>query len=175
VVLVGFMASGKSTVGESLARLLGWTLVDIDAQIEEEAGATVGEIFRSRGEAFFREKERELAVALQERDAVVVAAGGGAFANAATREALRRGATTVWLRCDLETILGRVAFDGSRPLAPDRETIARLFAEREPAYRLADLAVDAAGRPPEVVAREIAASLLAGDAAAADPGGRPNR
>jgi shikimate kinase len=175
VVLVGFMASGKTTVGQSLARQLGWRLVDMDARIEQETGLSVAEIFRSRGEAFFREAEKRLAVALHDEEGVVVAAGGGAFATPSTREALRKGAATVWLRCDLETILDRVAYDGSRPLAPDRETIGRLFTEREPHYRQADLAVDASGRPPEVVAREIADTLFAGHVAAAGPGGRPSR
>jgi len=175
VVLVGFMACGKTTVGESLARRLGWTLVDMDAEIERAAGLSVAAIFQSRGEAFFREEERRLALALQERDRVVVAAGGGAFATPATRETLRRGAATVWLRCDLRIVLDRVRFDGSRPLAPDRETIGRLFAEREPAYRLADLTVDASRRSPEAVAREIADNLFASNAAAVDAGGRPDR
>jgi shikimate kinase len=174
VVLVGFMGSGKTTVGESLARQLHWTLVDMDARIQEETGLSVAEIFRGRGEAFFRDQETRLAVALRDRERLVVAAGGGAFATPATREALRAGATTVWLRCDVETILSRVPLDGSRPLASSRETILRLLAEREPSYRLADLTVDASGRSPEAVAREIADCLFAGRDAAG-PGGRPNR
>ena len=174
IVLVGFMGSGKTTVGESLARLLRWTLVDMDARIEEETGRSVADIFRGRGEAFFRDRETRLALALHDQDQVVVAAGGGAFATDTTREALRAGAATVWLRCDPETILSRVPIDGSRPLASSRETILRLLAEREPSYRLADLTVDASGRSPEAVAREIADCLFGGDAGAC-PGGRPNR
>jgi shikimate kinase len=174
IVLVGFMGSGKTTVGQSLALLLGWSLVDMDARIEDEAGLPVADIFRQRGEPSFREHETRLALALRDRERVVVAAGGGAFATPATREALQAGAATVWLRCDLETILSRVPLDGSRPLASSRETILRLLAEREPSYRLADLTVDASGRSPEAVAREIADGLFAGRAAAGR-GGRPNR
>jgi len=174
VVLVGFMGSGKTTVGASLARLLDWPLVDMDAQIEEDTGLSVAEIFGRRGEAFFREQEARLADALRGRERLVVAAGGGAFATRATREALKAGAAAVWLKCDLETILARVPLDGSRPLASSRETIRRLLAEREPSYRLADLTVDASGRSPEAVAREIADGLFPGRAAAGR-GGRPNR
>jgi shikimate kinase len=173
IVLVGFMGSGKTTVGQRLALQLGWTLVDMDAQIEADAGLSVADIFRQHGEASFRERETRLARALEGRDRVVVAAGGGAFATPATREALRSGAATVWLRCDAETILSRVPLDGSRPLAASRETILRLLDEREPSYRLADLTVDAAGRPPEAVAQEIADGLFAGRAAGR--GGRSNR
>jgi shikimate kinase len=170
IVLVGFMGSGKSTVGAGLARLLGWRMLDMDTKIEQESGLRVSEIFRRCGEPFFRERERQLALALEGRDGLVVAAGGGAFATPATREALRAGAATVWLRCGLETILGRIVIDGSRPLASSRETIRRLLAERELSYRLADLPVDAS-RSPEAVAREIADRLFAGRAAQG-PGGR---
>ena len=174
VVLVGFMGSGKTTVGTSLARILGWRFEDMDARISEENGLSVAEIFGGRGEAFFRAEEARVAAALRGRERLVVAAGGGAFATPATREALRAGAAAVWLRCDLETILARVPLDGSRPLASSRETIVRLLAEREPSYRLADLTVDASGQPPEAVAREIVDCLFA-DQAAAGRGGRPNR
>lgn len=174
IVLVGFMGSGKTTVGRSLADRLRWTLVDMDAEIEEETGLSVAGIFRSHGEAFFRERETHLALALGGQERLVVAAGGGAFAIPATREALRTGAATVWLRCDLETILARVPLDGSRPLASSRETIRRLLAEREPSYRLADLTVDVSGRSPEAVAREITDCLFAGGPAAG-PGGRRDR
>jgi len=174
IVLVGFMGSGKTTVGRRLSGILGWTLVDMDTQIEAEAGLSVADMFRERGEAFFREQETRLARALGDRERIVVAAGGGAFATPATRDALRAGAATVWLRCELDTILSRLPLDGSRPLASSRETIRRLFAEREPSYRLADLSVDASRRSPEAVAREIADCLFAGRAVAG-PGGRPDR
>src|SRR6185295_16181356 len=124
--------------------------------------------------AFFRAEEARVAAALGGREGLVVAAGGGAFATEATREALRAGAATVWLKCDLKTILARVPLDGSRPLASSRETIVRLLAEREPSYRLADLTVDASGKSPEAVAREIADGLFAGRPAEGS-GGRTDR
>jgi len=114
----------------------------------------VARLFRERGEAFFRQEERRLAVEIAETSRLVVAAGGGAFAFPDTREALSQAALTVWLRCDLETVLGRVRLDGSRPLAADRETIVRLFRERESSYRLADCEVDAS-QPPQAVALQV--------------------
>lgn len=153
LVLVGFMGSGKSTVGRLIARTLGWGLLDMDVEIERRAGLTLAELFKGRGEAFFREQERKLALESQSLNDHVIAAGGGAFASPETREALRAGSVTVWLRCDLPTILVRVRPDGSRPLAVSRERIQRLFVEREPSYRMADRTVDAVAAPEEVASR----------------------
>ena len=160
VVLVGFMGSGKSAVAPALAALLRWEHLDMDVEIERHTGLTVAEIFRLRGEPSFREEERALAVRLAAREGLVIAAGGGAFAQPATREALRPGAATVWLRCDLATVMSRIPTDGSRPLAGSRETIAALFAAREPSYRLADWTFEAGRLPPEALAREIADAVF---------------
>jgi shikimate kinase len=153
------MGSGKTTVGALLAGLMGWEFQDMDTLLEARMGLSVPEAFRTRGEAWFREQEEALARELSARTEVVIAAGGGAFATPATREALQRDAVTVWLRCDLETVLARVPLDGSRPLARDRATIGRLFARRDPLYRLADRHVDASLGPPETVARAVFAAL----------------
>lgn len=159
VVLVGFMASGKSTVGPIVARLLGWEFQDMDALLEERMGMTIAEAFRERGEAWFRGQEAELARELAGRHDLVIAAGGGAFAQDETRAALQLGAVTVWLRCGLDTVMGRVAVDGSRPLARDRATIGRLFDQRASLYQLADRHVDASVGPPDAVARAVVAAL----------------
>jgi len=154
LVLVGFMGSGKSTVGRRLARLLDFEFLDLDSWIETRAGLAVRQIFAERGEEGFRAEELAAAREIQTRSRLVVAAGGGAFTQAETRAALSHRALTVFLRCDLEAVLRRVRFDGSRPLAVSRERIGVLFRERQPSYRLAELEVDATA-PPEAVAREI--------------------
>jgi shikimate kinase len=159
VVLVGFMASGKSTVGPIVARLLGWRFQDMDALLEERMGMTIAEAFRARGEEWFRAQEAALARELAGGRDVVIAAGGGAFAQEETRAALQRDAVTVWLRCGLETVMGRVSADGSRPLARDRATIQQLFDQRVPLYQLADRHVDASVGPPDAVARAVVAAL----------------
>jgi shikimate kinase len=156
VVLVGFMGSGKTSVGRALARRLGYGFEDMDRRIEERAGRTIAEIFRDEGEEAFREREREEARAVSRLRDRVVAAGGGAFARPETRALLQEGALTVWLRCDLERILARVPADGSRPLAGNRAIMQALLAEREPSYGLADVVVDAsAGTPREVADRIV--------------------
>ena len=155
IVLVGFMGAGKTTVGALLARRLGWSFRDLDQWIAERTGLSVARLFEERGERVFREEERRAAAAASQLERHVIAAGGGAFAQPETRALLQQGALTVWLRADLLTLLARIPNDGARPLAASRETIARLFAEREPSYRLADRAVDASPAPEEV-ARAIA-------------------
>jgi shikimate kinase len=159
VVLVGFMGSGKSSVGRLLARRLGYRFEDMDRRIEERAGRTIAEIFRDDGEEAFREMEREEARALSRLGERVVAAGGGAFTRPETRALLQEGALTVWLRCDLDRILARVPADGSRPLAGNRAIMRALLAEREPSYRMADAAVDASSGTPREVADRIAALI----------------
>jgi shikimate kinase len=156
VVLVGFMGCGKTSVGQALAELLGWRFVDLDALVEQRTGRSVAEIFRERGEAAFREEERAAASAACREPRTVIAAGGGAFANPETRAILSREAASVFLECDLELMLDRIPADGRRPLAGNRETMRRLYADREPAYRLADRVVDATRAKPRELAAEIA-------------------
>ena len=103
VVLVGFMGAGKSTIGRRLAKRLGFAFVDLDRRIEVRAGRKIAAIFQEQGEAAFRELELEESRALASLTRVVVATGGGAFAQDATRNALQQGAFTVWLQCSLGT------------------------------------------------------------------------
>jgi shikimate kinase len=154
IVLVGFMGAGKSTVGPRVAEALGWSFLDLDRELARRLGASIADVFRTRGEGAFRLEELRLAQEAASLQEHVLAAGGGAFAHPATRDALRRGAFTVWLHCGLPTVLARVPPDGSRPLASDRETIAELFAKRESSYRQADCRVDAE-QTPAAVARDV--------------------
>ncbi len=155
VVLVGFMGSGKSAVGRLVARRLGYRFEDMDRRIEKRAGRRIATIFRDAGEEAFRALEREEARALLSLTDRVVATGGGAFTRPDTRAILREGALTVWLQCDIDTILSRVPPDGSRPLAGNRDIMPALLAEREPSYRMADVAVDASTGTPRQVADRI--------------------
>lgn len=165
VVLVGFMGAGKSTVGPLLAALLGYRFVDLDAEVERAAGATVPALFRERGEAAFRRLEARATAALDEARRVVVAAGGGWMARPALRDRWP-DAVRVWLRASPATILARVrdAGDGlaGRPLlnpADPARSVRRLLEAREADYRRAELAVETDGRSPEAVARAVARAL----------------
>ncbi len=170
IVLVGFMGAGKSTVGRLVARRLDFAFEDMDNRIEARSGLTIAAIFRDRGEEAFRALEREEAGLLATLPRRVVAAGGGAFTRPETRALLQQNAVTVWLRCDLETALARVPQDGARPLAGNRDIMRALLAERESAYRLADVAVDASGGPEQVAERVVA--LVRGRLRSETPAGR---
>ena len=149
------MGSGKSAVGRLVARKLGYGFEDMDRRIEERTGRTIAVIFRDDGEDAFRGMERDEALRIGRLRDRVVATGGGAFTRPETRALLQEGALTVWLRCDLDRILARVPADGSRPLAGNRAIMRALLAEREPSYRLADVAVDASSGTPREVADRI--------------------
>jgi len=162
VVLVGFMGSGKSTVGPIVAERLGYEFEDLDRRIEARAGATVAALFAERGEEAFRTLEREEARAVAELPRRVVAAGGGAFARPETRALLQEGALVVWLRADPETLFARIPDDGSRPLAANHAIMRALLAEREPSYSLANVTVDTTGRTPAEVAERVVEQIERG-------------
>lgn len=159
IVLVGFMGVGKSTTGRALARLLRWRFCDLDGLVVERSGMPIPQFFQVRGEAAFREEERSAALSLEGESRLVIAAGGGAFAQEATREVLQRDSLSVWLRCRLETCLERIGSGRSRPLAADREKIGALFEERQASYGLADLTLDSDGVEPDAMARRVVEAL----------------
>jgi shikimate kinase len=148
VVVWGFMASGKSAVAAGLAERLGWEHLDLDAEIVRHAGCSIAELFRTAGEAAFRELEAEVTRTTLDRTRTVFSPGGGWITNPAHAAGLPEGTLTVWLQASPEVVLARVRADRSgieRPLlsTPDpAAAIRRLLAEREPLYRRADLAVD---------------------------------
>lgn len=149
VVLIGFMGCGKSVVGRRLARRLGFGFVDLDHHIESSAGRSVADIFADDGEAAFRRLERDAVAALDgELSAsgpTVVATGGGTFVDADNRRALHALGVVVCLVISLETVLDRVSGSPHRPLASGpgaRERLERLYDERMPIYREADVLVE---------------------------------
>jgi shikimate kinase len=164
IYLLGFMGSGKSTVGRHLARRLGWSFFDLDGEIEAAERTTIAQIFDERGEAEFRRIESEMLaqhVRLIERGRpAVVALGGGAFLAPANRELAANHGVTVWLDCDFDRIARRVAQATHRPLARDPDTLAALFNQRRDIYRLADVHVPVETDDAEAVAGTILAHPL---------------
>lgn len=144
--LVGFMAAGKTTVGRSLADELGWCFVDVDSDIEAQERNTIAQIFRERGEAYFRDLESEMirrrVRLIEAGDPCVMALGGGAFVQHKNWELIQNNGVTVWLDCELETIRRRLGDDTSRPLAQDRAALAQLFEDRRVLYGRADFRVE---------------------------------
>jgi shikimate kinase len=162
VFLVGFMASGKSSVGPELARRLGWEFVDLDTRIESREGKTVPEIFRESGEPGFRLVEtaalQDLLANSLQRDSIV-ALGGGAFVQENNRQLLQQW-PTVFLDAPADELWRRSLSDGvERPLRHDLDQFARLYAERLPFYREASLAVATHGKALASICAEIEEAL----------------
>ncbi len=125
VALIGFMGSGKTTLGRELAERIGRPFYDLDWFIESRAGMTISELFRERGEAEFRRLEEEAASLLEAEPPEVIALGGGALGSHLTRERLRVHAPTLLVDADADTAWERVR-DSDRPLAQDEATFRRL-------------------------------------------------
>ena len=159
LILVGFMGSGKSTIGRALATRLGVEFRDLDARIEQREGRTIASFFDQEGEAFFRNLEsRALAAELATPGGFVLALGGGAFAQERNRTLLA-GHHTFWLDCPFELVSARVAKESHRPLARDPERFAQLFAERRPLYALARHRVPVTSDDPAEAVDRILAGL----------------
>lgn len=163
IVLVGMMCSGKTAVGAALAERLGWEHVDLDREIEREAGRTVREIFASDGEAAFRALEARATRRIAGRRRVVLSPGGGWITNPDLLDALGPGTLAVWLQVSPEEAVRRsAAAPGERPLlaGPDPlGAVRRLLAERERHYARAQLHLATDGRSAGDAACEIHTSI----------------
>ncbi len=167
VALVGMMGSGKSSVGRRLAGRLGVAFRDADSEIELAAGCTIAEIFDRFGESAFRDGERKVIARLLAEPAHVLATGGGAFIDPATRAHLKESAVTVWIKAPVEVLLARVQRRDNRPLlrsGDPRETLERLLAERTPIYAEAEIIVESDDGPHSIAVDQIVAALKAREA-----------
>lgn len=160
IVLTGFMGTGKTTVGKTLAEWVTFDFADMDSLIEQEAGKTIPEIFAAEGEAGFREREREAARRLAQGSKQVIATGGGTVKDPENMEALRETGIIVCLTASVDTILQRTEAQGQRPLldaaGEDRKAaVEKLLAERDSLYKEADYIIETDGKTPDEVAGEI--------------------
>jgi shikimate kinase len=137
IFLVGMMGAGKSTIGRQLADATGFEFVDADRELEARSGVSIPTIFEIEGEAAFRRREAALLDELSQLPRIVLATGGGAVLDAATRQRLRERGLVIYLRASPDEVFRRTRRDKSRPLlqtANPRERIEQLLAEREPLY-----------------------------------------
>jgi len=166
--LAGFMGSGKTTVGTLLARQLAWRFVDLDDRIEEAAGLRIPEIFERHGEPAFRQIEADqlraaLGRALELRESIILALGGGTYAQAGAPEFLRAASIPViWLDSPMEVLLARCMTMTGRPLFRDEPSFRALYAQRLGSYQLADHRVDSSGEPAQVVSEILRRGIVAG-------------
>ena len=158
IILTGFMGSGKTTIGPLVAARLGWSFVDVDDVIEAEAGMKIAEIFARNGEAAFREREHSTIAALAQKDALVLALGGGAIEHSATRTLLLTtpGTLLVHLEVELATTLTRCSgTEQSRPVLADQTNLASRYERRLPLYRQAHFSIQVDTLTPEQVVDAI--------------------
>lgn len=173
IVLVGLMGAGKTCIGTRLAAKLGLPFVDADTEIERAAGCSVTDIFELYGESEFRKGERRVIARLLKDPVHVLATGGGAFMDSATRNEVRDRAISVWLRADLNLLVSRTGRRADRPLLEHgnrREILERLIDERHPIYAKADLVIDSARESPDLTVDRLIDSLekFTGKSAIAD-------
>ena len=144
IVLVGLMGVGKSTVGRRLAKRLGLSFVDSDAEIEDASGFPPAEMFERYGERDFRDGERRLVARLLEGDVRVIATGGGAFVDPGTRKLLNERAITIWLDAPVDILAERTSRRDTRAQLRNgdpRTVLQKLAEERRPSYAEAHLHV----------------------------------
>jgi len=156
IVLIGFMGTGKSTVGRRLAKLLGMEFIDTDQEIERLTEMTVSEIFRRHGETRFRSEERLLVKRLAELKGYVIATGGGTVLDPENWQNLAHSGTIISLYAPLEEIYKRVGYRNDRPLLKgDRQEVENLWTKRQPVYNQADWTVDTTNKGIDQVVEEI--------------------
>ncbi len=165
IILTGFSGAGKSQVASEVARILGWDLVDTDADIVRRQGKEIAEIFSEKGEKFFRDLEREALIRACKGDRRVIATGGGVLMDAQNRRLLFASGLVVGLEARPETILQRLSAEGQgrspeeRPMLAGKDPLARirsLKAERQPFYSLAHWVV----QTDELTETQVAAEVV---------------
>ena len=162
IVLVGMMGVGKSTVGRMLAAQLHGDFVDTDDEIEKAAGMTIAEIFERFDEEYFRDGERRVIARLIDGEPKVIATGGGAFINDATRALISERSHSIWIDADLDILIARVSRRSHRPLLVGKDprvVMTELFAKRGPIYALADFRVCSDAAPHGRTVHQIMKAL----------------
>lgn len=174
IVLIGMMGVGKSSIGRRLGARLGIAFVDADAEIERAAGMSIADIFARHGEDAFRSGEARVIARLLSGGPQVLATGGGAVMNAATRALIREKGVSIWLAAEFDLLMRRISKrKADRPMlqtADPAATLRELLAEREPIYAQADLTVQSRDVPHDAIVTEIIERLADHLGAAPQPG-----
>jgi shikimate kinase len=162
--LIGFMASGKSTIGPVLAAKLERPFLDLDRLIEAKAGCTIAELFEVRGEESFRRMESEILREAAEGEPAVIAPGGGAIIRPENRELMKRSGISIWLDPPFELCWRRIQRDRMvRPLAPDKEAARARHQQRLPFYQQVEMRIGVTElQTPEEITRIIIDKLTNG-------------
>lgn len=167
IVLSGFMGTGKTKVGRTVARLAGMAFIDVDEEIEKRSGMSIPDMFEALGEPEFRRRETEAIRDISAHQQTVIATGGGAVVNPENVFLLKQNGLIVCLTAAVKTILKRVGASGNRPLLKaenPEQRIGELLTARQSFYEQADIMVKTDGKSPRTVAEEILERVAAWDA-----------
>ncbi len=158
LVLLGMMGVGKSTLGKMVAEKQDLEFIDIDINIENNFSMKISEIFKEKGEKFFRiEEEKEVLKSLKKHNCVI-ALGGGAFINKTVRNNILNNAISIWLDVNLKTLNQRTKWNKKRPLLEKKDNqkkINDLYAERKNIYKLANYKINCDNLDKENIVKKI--------------------
>ena len=158
LVLLGMMGVGKSTLGKIVAKKQGLIFVDTDVNIEKKCSMKISEIFKKKGEKFFRLKEEKEVLKSLKKSNSVIALGGGAFINKTIRDNVLKNAVSIWLDADLKDLNKRIKWKNKRPLLNkenSQKKINELYDERKNIYKLANHRINCANLNKENIANKI--------------------
>jgi shikimate kinase len=165
IVLIGMMGVGKSSIGRRLGSRLGVPFVDADTEIERAAGMSIADIFARHGEAAFRSGEARVIARLLNGGPQVLATGGGAVMNEATRALIKERGVSIWLSAELDLLLRRISKrKAERPMLQTDDpaaTLRDLLTTRQPIYAQADITVQSHDVPHDAIVTEIIEALTA--------------
>ncbi|MFZ5968696.1 MAG: chorismate mutase [Bacillota bacterium] len=165
ISLIGFMGSGKTTIGKELSKLLAMENIDVDKVIEERMGMTINEIFQNYGETYFRKLEAETVEEMSRYNNIIIfCSGGGIVLNHKNVENLKRNGIVIWLQASPEEIYSRISQENTRPLLKDSMTVEKIqemLGKREGLYEAAaDITVCTDGKTVEEISKEIIEKLM---------------
>ena len=144
IVLIGMMAAGKTTIGFKLAKKLKFHFIDIDSQIEKSENKKIIDIFKDKGEEYFRKIEEKTTLSYLNKTNSVISIGGGAFLNSKIRKKIKNNSRSVWLSWKFETILTRLSRNKRRPvvLKLNKNDLANLYKKRVKFYKMSEFKIN---------------------------------
>jgi len=158
LVLLGMMGVGKSTIGKIVSKKQEMEFIDTDRNIEKKCFMSIVEIFKKKGEKFFRIEEKKEVLKSLKKNNCVISLGGGAFINEDIRNAVLKNAISIWLDIDLKTLNERIKWSKKRPLLNNENSqkkIDELYSEREKIYKLANYKIECGKLDKENIAKKV--------------------
>ena len=152
------MGVGKSTLAKIVSKRADLKFIDTDLNIEKKLSMKISEIFKKKGEIFFRKQEEKEVLESLKKNKCVIALGGGAFLNKNVREIILRESISIWLDIDLKTLAKRVKWNNKRPLLDGKDALSKikkLYAQRKKIYRLAQHRINCNNINKEIISKKI--------------------